>query len=66
LRLNAKFRGELSNGSHVAVAVVTAGAWIEFDGSREIADFSSKAMRRLFEHAAIVATAGEAVESLNR
>jgi hypothetical protein len=66
LRLNAKFRGELSNGSHVAVAVVTAGAWIEFDGSREIADFSSKAMRRLFEHASIVATAGEAVESLNR
>jgi hypothetical protein len=66
LRLNAKFREALSGDSQVAVAVMTTGAWIEFDGSREIADFSSKAMRRLFEHAAIVASAGEAVESLNR
>jgi hypothetical protein len=66
LRLNAKFRLELSNGSEIAVAVMTTGAWIEFGSTREIADFSSKAMRRLFEHAAIVATAGEPVESLNR
>jgi hypothetical protein len=66
LRLNAKFREALSGDSQVAVAVMTTGAWIEFDGSREITDFSSKAMRRLFEHAAIVASAGEAVEPLNR
>jgi hypothetical protein len=66
LRLNAKFREELSNNSQVAVAVMTIGAWIEFDGTRKIGDFSSKAMRRLFEHAAIVASAAEPVESLNR
>jgi hypothetical protein len=56
----------LSSGAEVAVAAVTEGAWIEVGGSRAIADFSSKAVRRLFEHVAIVESAGEPVDSLNR
>jgi hypothetical protein len=65
-RLNARFREDLSGGAEIAVAIVTTGAWIEFADTKVAADFSSKAVRRLFEHAAIVQSAADTIESLNR
>jgi len=66
LRLNGKFRDALSSGAEIAVAVVITSAWIEMGGSRTLADFSARAMCRLFENAAIIEGLGVSVESLNR
>jgi hypothetical protein len=65
IRVNTAFIGMLENGAEISVAVIIGDAWICRDGNRVAADFSSKAVRRLFEHAAIHAS-GEDIESLNR
>ncbi len=65
VRVNQTFTEMLTNGAEISVAVIFETAWINRDGKRVIADFSSKAVRRLFEHAAIHAC-GEDIESLNR
>jgi hypothetical protein len=65
-RLNAKFREELTAGAEIAVAVVTGEAWIEHGDVRQVADLGSKAVRCLFENAALVEQGGTAVERLNR
>jgi hypothetical protein len=66
IRLNARFREALSNRAEIAVAIVTTDAWLAFGGIRMSADFSSKAVRRLFENAVIAQRLGDEVESLNR
>jgi hypothetical protein len=65
LRLNAKFRKALSERAEIGVAIVTTEAWIDVRGTQVVADLSSKAMRRLFESAAVVESTGDAIESLN-
>jgi hypothetical protein len=65
-RLNEQFRQALAVGGQVAVAVVTAEAWIERGNVRQVADLGSKAARCLFENAAMLAQGGTAVELLNR
>lgn len=65
VRVNAHFAEMLEKGAEISVAIVFEAAWISRDGNRLAADFSSKAVRRLFEHAAIQAC-GEDIESLNR
>lgn len=65
VRVNQKFTETLEKGAEISVAVIFETAWISRDGKRLAADFSSKAVRRLFEHAAIH-TCGEDIESLNR
>lgn len=65
IRLNAKFYEALSNGTEIGVAIVTVGAWTDFERGPVSADFHSKAVRRLFESAAIVQGMGGAIESLN-
>lgn len=65
IRVNKTFVEMLQNGAEISVAVIVENAWISRDGKRVAADFSSKAVRRLFEHAAIQAC-GEDIESLNR
>jgi hypothetical protein len=65
IRMNQKFTEMLESGAEISVAVIFKTAWISRDGQRLAADFSLKAVRRLFEHAAIHAC-GEDIESLNR
>lgn len=65
IRVNQAFADMLEKGAEISVAVIVQHAWICRDGKRVTADFSSKAVRRLFEHAAIHAS-GEDIESLNR
>ncbi|PJI42160.1 hypothetical protein [Ferrovibrio sp.] len=65
VRVNQKFTEMLERGAEISVAVIIQDAWICRDGKRVVADFSSKAVRRLFEHAAIHAS-GEDIEALNR
>ena len=66
LRINAKLREALTNGAEISVAVVTAGAWIERRGKREFADLSLKALRCLFEDAALAHWGAQEIQSLNR
>lgn len=65
VRVNQTFTEMLGSGAEISVAVIFETAWISRDGKRIAADFASKAIRRLFEHAAIHAC-GEDIESLNR
>lgn len=65
LRINATLKSALDQGAEIAVATVTE-AWIERNGSKIAADFTSKPVRRLFECAAIGEGGGVEVESLNR
>jgi hypothetical protein len=65
IRMNAVFRERLSSGGEIAIATMS-DPWIERNGLREVADFSSKVVRCLFENAAILTGGGATVESLNR
>jgi hypothetical protein len=65
MRLNARFKEALLAGAEISVAVVTEGAWIERLGKREKANLSLKAVRCLFENAALL-DGGTVVETLNR
>jgi hypothetical protein len=66
VRLNQIFRTALTSGAEIAVAIVTTGAWMDMVGVRAQPDFSIKAVRRLFEQAALVVGHDISVESLNR
>jgi hypothetical protein len=66
LRINAKLKADLAAGAEVAVATVTSQAWIERAGAKITADLASKAVRRMFENAAIIEGGGADVKSLNR
>jgi hypothetical protein len=65
LRLNAKFKDALAAGAEISVATISANAWIERSGHRQTADLSSKAVRCLFENAALL-DGGKDVDALNR
>ena len=65
-RLKNLFIEALRSGAEIGVAMITAGAWIDLNGTRLTADFTSKVVRRIFEHAAILGSDGTAIDSLNR
>lgn len=65
-RINAKLKDALDAGAEIAVAVVLAGAWLDWGSGPQDADLSSKVIRCLFENAAISAGGGKDVEMLNR
>jgi hypothetical protein len=65
LRLSANSRKALSERAEIGVAIVTTEGWIDVRGTQVVADLSSKAMRRLFESAAVIESMGNAIESLN-
>lgn len=64
LRINEVFRNALAARGSIDIFAVTESAWIELNGDRHPADFSSRIVRRLFENAAIVDLGG-AVKILN-
>jgi hypothetical protein len=66
VRLNQRFSSALIRGAEIAVAIVTDDAYIENGEGRGVADFTSKAVRCLFENAAIVLGGGKEIELLNR
>jgi hypothetical protein len=66
VRLNQIFRSALASAAEIAVAVVTTDAWIETGDGRKRADFSKKAIRRLFENASVLLSGDDSIESLNR
>ena len=65
LRLNAKFREALSELTEIGVAMAIKDAWVDFGDAEIAADLSSRAVRRLFEYAAIVQGTGSVIESMN-
>lgn len=65
IRINALFTEHLAAGETITVDIVTAASML-VNGQEMPADFRIKAVRRLFEHAAIVAEDGTDIESLNR
>jgi hypothetical protein len=67
VRINARLRADLEAGAEVGLSIVTERAWIgRPDGTQSVADLSLKAVRCLFENAAIVASNASEIESLNR
>lgn len=65
LRLNTTFKDALAAGAEISVAAITGNAWIERSGDCQTADLSSKAVRCLFENAALL-DGGKDVDALNR
>lgn len=67
LRINAILKEALAAGAQISVsAVFEDRAWIHRDNEAGSVDFLSKAVRCVFENAAIVDGAGSEIESLNR
>lgn len=66
IRINALLRGHLEAGERIEIDIMTVADSMVIAGTAMLVNFTDKATRRLFEHAAIVAEGGEAVESLNR
>ena len=66
IRIHAELRKALTDGAEVSVAVVTSGAWLNYTGVIIPADFFSKAVRCLFENAALVEERAEDIEVLNK
>ena len=66
LRLNALMIEHLSGGGRIEVDLITKIGTLKQGGSEKEESLSDKAVRRLFEQAAIVADDATEVESLNR
>ncbi|WP_148253619.1 DUF7662 domain-containing protein [Aidingimonas lacisalsi] len=66
IRINALLREHLEAGEHIEIDIITGADSMVITGTAMPVNFTDKATRRLFEHAAIVAEGGEEVESLNR
>lgn len=66
IRINALLREHLEAGERIEIDIMTEAGSMVIAGNPVPVNFSDKATRRLFEHAAIVAEGGEEVESLNR
>lgn len=66
LRLNALMIEHLSEGGSIEVDIITKIGTLKQGASDKDASLSDKAVRRLFEQAAIVADDGTEIESLNR
>ncbi|MDR3710218.1 MAG: hypothetical protein P4L33_18130 [Capsulimonadaceae bacterium] len=66
LRINQILIDALEDGAQVAVSILTDQAWIIQDGNKDVADFTRKPVRRLFENFAQIVEGDVAVEDLNR
>lgn len=66
IRINALFMDHLAAGHGIDVDVILQDADMNIGEEPVSVDFSDKAVRRLFENAAIVAEGGQDIESLNR
>lgn len=66
LRLNALMIEHLSEGGRIEVDLITKIGTLKQGGSDKEGSLSDKAVRRLFEQAAIVADHATEIESLNR
>lgn len=66
LRLNALMIEHLSEGGKIEVDLITEIGTLAHSGSNKEESLSDKAVRRLFEQAAIVADNATEIESLNR
>lgn len=66
LRINAVLKQALDKGAEIAVSAVTTQAWIDRGNGLEAVSFTSKAMRCLFENAAILDNGGTDIDMLNR
>lgn len=66
LRINALLKETIAAGAIIAVDIVTEGVKLTINGVQVSVDLTDKAMRRMIEHAAIVATGGTDIEIANR
>lgn len=66
LRINALLKETIAAGAIIAVDIVTEGVKLTINGVQVSVDVTDKAMRRMIEHAAIVATGGTDIEIANR
>ena len=66
LRINALLKESIARGAVIAVDIVTEGVKLTINGCQVSVDLTDKAMRRMIEHAAIVATGGTDIEIANR
>ncbi|WP_241301916.1 DUF7662 domain-containing protein [Burkholderia stabilis] len=67
LRINATLKEALAAGAEVSVSAVFQNrAWLHRNGDSMTVNFQSKAVRCVFENAAILDGAGSDIESLNR
>ena len=66
LRINALLKESIATGAVIAVDIVTEGVKLAINGIQVPVDLTDKAMRRMIEHAAIVATGGTDIEIANR
>ncbi|WP_353473979.1 hypothetical protein PVT71_18810 [Salipiger sp. H15] len=66
LRLNELMRRQLMEGGRIHLDLITRIGTLAHDGSDKEETLSDKAVRRLFEQAAIVADNATEIESLNR
>lgn len=66
LRINALLKESIAAGAVIAVDIVTEDVKLSINGVQVSVDLTGKAMRRMIEHAAIVATGGTDIEIANR
>lgn len=66
LRINALLKESIAAGAVIAVDIVTEDVKLSINGVQVSVDLTDKAMRRMIEHAAIVATGGTDIEIANR
>lgn len=66
LRINALLKEWLEAGATIAVDIITHGVELSINGASTSVDLSDKAVRRMIEHAAIVAAGGTDIEIANR
>ncbi|MGO4854424.1 DUF7662 domain-containing protein [Phaeovulum sp. W22_SRMD_FR3] len=66
LRLNALMIAHLADLGKIAVDIITKIGTLQLGGFAHQSNFTDKAVRRLFEQAAIVADGATEIESLNR
>jgi GIY-YIG catalytic domain len=66
LRINHAIVKHLKSGGEISVAISFESAWIQWDQSEMVADFSRKSVRRLFENFVLSAEKAADIEDLNR
>jgi hypothetical protein len=66
MRLNGLLKIAIAEGATVSVDIVNQGVELSINGAQVAVDLTDKAMRRMIEHSAIVATGGTGVEIANR
>ncbi len=64
-RINSRLIQYLRAGAEISVSAVISAGWMSAGKGRSEADFSSRAVRRLFENATIAHSGGEDIEVLN-